>query len=231
MGLAKGLKAITEAQDAATAFSGDRVKVTWLALKDGQKVKARFINELDEESPYFLEQNGVALVASEHTNPADFHRKMVCTMEDEGRCVGCEAFARETPEDKKKNENKSWRPKYRFYINVLIDDGMQKPYVAVWSQGLGKQSAFDMLREYYGITQGITNLEWNLSRKGEKTDTVYTLFANPAGPDKEPFDWTGIEAFPLEAAVLQIPYASQEKFLFGVDKSTSAASITNTAWE
>lgn len=227
MGLAKGLAAMQDAQDKST-FSNDGPKVEWLKLKDGERVTVRFINELDEESPYFIAANDVALVAEEHTNPNDFKRKMVCTRDTEGQCVGCENYAKETKESR--GTKGSWRGKYRFYINLLVNDGKKDPYVAVWSQGLTKQSAFNMLKEYYGETQGITNLTWKLTRQGEGTDTTYTLMPNPLGPDKEPFDWDGVEPFPLEAVVRQIAYVDQEKFLFGHDTPKGEAKNLASEW-
>lgn len=235
MGLGRGLKAFEEAKAASAGFDGEKVEFKWLALTDGQKVKARFMNELDEDSPHYNAKFNTALVASEHTNPDDYKRKIVCTKEETGQCKGCEYYAAETPADREKREGKkSWRPKYRFYINLLIDDGKER-YVAVWSQGLGKQSAFDLLRGYYGDTQGITNLWWTMIRNGTKTDTTYTLY--PAGgPDTEPFDWGTFEAVPLDAVVRNVAYANQEKYLTGAGKvaaegESASSNVSNSAWE
>ena len=118
MGIMKGLKAMEKAIDhprSSTEASG--MKVRWLKLEDGQSIKVRFVNELDEDSPNFDKSRDLAIVVSEHTNPKDYKRKAVCTMDSEGRCFGCEMHRRD-PKAK-------WGGKKRFYANVIVDDGIK----------------------------------------------------------------------------------------------------------
>ena len=58
----------------------------------------------------------------------------------------------------RKEPKSGWRARLRFYTNVLVDDGTEDPYVAVWSQGISKQSAFNTIREYALETGSISNL-------------------------------------------------------------------------
>jgi hypothetical protein len=110
----------------------------------------------------------------------------------------------------------------------LIDDGTEDPYVAVWSQGVSKQSAFNTIREYALETGSVSNLEWKLKRNGQGTETNYTLL--PTKPDSEPFDWSKhTEFFNLEKVVREVPYSEQESFFFGFD-SPSITSATNADW-
>jgi hypothetical protein len=194
-------------------------KVRWLKLADGQSATIRFVEELDADSAHFSEDRGLAVVYAEHTNPKDYKRKAACTMESEGRCYGCE-MARKDPKA-------GWRARNRFYCNVLVDDGLEAPYVAVWSQGISKQSAVPTLMEFYGDTNGISNLTWKIKRNGQGTETNYTLI--PKGPDTEPFDWSALEMNDLEAVLREIPYSEQEAFYFGFD-TPSVTSSTNTDW-
>jgi hypothetical protein len=194
-------------------------KTRWLKLADGQSATIRFVEELDADSSNFADARGLAVVFAEHTNPKDYKRKAACTMETEGRCFGCE-MARKEPKA-------GWRSRNRFYCNVLVDDGLESPYVAVWSQGISKQSAVPMLMEFYGDTNGISNLEWKIKRNGQGTETSYTLI--PKGPDTEPFDWSQYEFFNLEQVLREVPYAEQEAFYLGFD-TPSAMSSTNTDW-
>jgi hypothetical protein len=221
MGIIKGLKEMEKAIDKPRMTTdANAPKVRWLKMEDSQSVKVRFINELDSDSPNFSEERDLAIVVSEHTNPKDYRRKAVCTQDSEGRCFGCE-MARKEPKS-------GWRARLRFYTNLLVDDGLEDPYVAVWSQGVGKQSAFNTIREYVLDTGSISNLTWKMKRQGTGTDTTYVLI--PSAPDTEPYDWSNTEPFNLEKVVREIPYSEQEGFYLGFDAPASAASATNIEW-
>lgn len=218
MSVVKGLKNINALLD-KPKYEGTGTKVKWLKLADGQSVKIRFIEELDEESASYAEDRGLALVVKEHTNPKDYKRKAVDTMDTEGRDWAEEMH--------RKDPKAGWRARLRFYCNVLVDDGIEEPYVAIWSMGVSKQSAFNTIREYALETGSISNLSWKLKRNGQGTETSYTLI--PSVPDTQPFDWSNVTPFPLEMALNKIPYAEQEAFYLGFD--TPAASATsNIDW-
>lgn len=218
MSVVKGLKNINALLD-KPKYDESRAKVRWLKLADGQAVKIRFIEELDEDSPNYSPDRGLALVVKEHTNPKDYKRKAVDTMDDEGRDWAEEMH--------RKDPKAGWRARMRFYCNVLVDDGLEDPYVAIWSMGVSKQSAFNNIREYAIDTGSISNLTWKVKRNGQGTETSYTLL--PSTPDSEPFDWKDIRPFPLESALNKIPYAEQEAFYLGFD-GPSAGSATNMDW-
>ena len=223
MSILRGLKAM-EHLDRSSANLGDGSKVRWLKLEDGQSAKVRFVNELDEDSPNYNAERNVAIVVSEHTNPKDYKRKAVCSMDTEGRCFGCEMARRQTEADRKQG---SWRARFRYYTNLLVDDGIEEPYVAVWSQGVGKQSAFNTLKEYAIDTGSITNRSWRMKRQGSGTDTSYIVL--PSDPDNEKYNWSGIESFDLEKVVRQLPYAEQESFYIGFD-SPMSSDTKNVDW-
>lgn len=217
MSVIKGLKDINAILD-KPKYDNAGLKVRWVKLADGQSAKIRFVEELDSDSAHYSDDRGLSVVISEHTNPKDYKRKAACTVETEGRCFGCE-MARKEPKS-------GWRSKMRFYCNVLVDDGLEDPYIAVWSQGVSKQSAFNTIREYALETGSISNLTWKLKRNGQGTETNYTLI--PTAPDAEPYKWGEYEFFNLEKVVREVPYAEQEAFFFGFD----APSVTsgNTDW-
>ena len=218
MSVIKGLKNINALLDKPKTESSG-LKVRWLRLADGQAAKIRFIEELDSDSAHYSEDRGLAVVVSEHANPKDYKRKAACTMDSLGRCFGCE-MARKEPKS-------GWRARLRFYCNVLVEDGLEDgPYVAVWSQGISKQSAFNTIREYALETGSVSNLQWKLKRNGQGTETNYTMI--PTSPDTEPFDWSSVEPYNLEKVVREVPYAEQEAFYFGFD--TPSATATNTDW-
>ena len=217
MTIVKGLKNISALVD-KPKYEGTGSKVRWLKLADGQAVKIRFIEELDEDSANYNDGRGLALVVKEHTNPKDYKRRALDTMETEGRDWAEEMH--------RKDVKAGWRARLRFYCNVLVDDGMEAPYVAIWAMGVSKQSAFNTIREYALETGSISNIVWKLKRNGQGTETSYTLI--PGTPDKEPFDWSKVEPFPLEKALNKIPYAEQEAYYLGFD--TPGSSSTNADW-
>ena len=216
MTIVKGLKNINALVEKPKSESSG-LKVRWVKLADGQSAKIRFVNELDSDSASFSEDRGLAVVVSEHTNPKDYKRKAACTQETEGRCFGCE-MSRKEPKS-------GWRTRLRFYTNVLVDDGLEDPYIAVWSQGISKQSAFNTIREYALETGSISNLMWKLKRNGQGTETNYTLI--PSTPDSEPFNWSKYQPYNLDKVVREVPYPEQEAFYFGFDTPTTT---TNVEW-
>lgn len=214
MSIYKGLKNIIENMEKSSSpSSGPRVR--WLKLDDGQSIKIRFANELDEDSKHYDPERGAAIVVREHQNPKDYRRKAICTMEDEGRDWAEEMH--------RKDPKAGWGGRPRFYINVLVDDGMEEPYIAVWSMGVAKSASFNTIREYAIESDGITNMQWRLKRNGKGTETSYILMPGPI--DSEPFDWSHYEVFPLENAVRKVPYAEQEAFYMGYSNPTTSTNI------
>jgi hypothetical protein len=218
MSVIKGLKNINALLD-KPKYDSDKPRVRWLKLADSQSVKIRFIEELDEESANYNEGRGLSLVVKEHTNPKDYRRKAVDTMDSEGRDWAEEMH--------RKDPKAGWRGRLRFYCNVLVDDGIEEPYVAIWSMGVSKMSSFNTIREYALETGSISNLTWKLKRNGQGTETSYTLI--PSAPDSEPFAWGEVEPFDLELALTQVPYAEQEAYYLGFD-TPSVTSATNVEW-
>jgi hypothetical protein len=217
MSVIRGLKDI-DALLEKPKTEGSGIKVRWVKLADGQSAKIRFVEELDSDSAHYNESRGLAAVIMEHTNPKDYKRKASCTQESLGRCFGCE-MARKEPKS-------GWRARMRFYCNVLVDDGLEEPYVAVWSQGISKQSAFNTIREYALETGSVSNLQWKLKRNGQGTETNYTLI--PTSPDSEPYNWGQLEPYNLDKVVREVAYPEQEAFYFGFD--TPSTTATNADW-
>lgn len=224
MGIVTGLKAMNQQMEQKT-HSGDGVKGRWLQLKDGQSLKIRFMQEIDPDSPSYIEKAGLAFIAIEHTNPKDYKRKALCTIEDQGRCYGCEMHRRDP--------KAGWKGRSRFYANVLVDDGEEEAYVAIFSQGAGPKSATPEIINYAGETGSISNLNWKLKRTGTATDTNYSIIPLPTA-DAKPIDLDKYELFDLaKTAVRDVEYAEQENFYLGItsDSSNADASSTSSAVE
>lgn len=225
MGIVRGLKAINKHVDAEEAKfngSGDSTPTKWFKLADKQAVKVLFLQELDPDSPNYSKKNDLGFLAVEHVNPKNWRRKAVCSIDDEGACYGCEQH--------KKDWKAGWKQKTRLYINVLVDDGQNDPYVAVLSQGNGPKSITPTLIEYAGEDGTITDKWFKIKRNGAgATDTSYMLMPG-AAHDKNVEDY---ELFDLEKVLRQIPFAEQEAHYRdgeeGSEESVAAAVGTGTA--
>jgi hypothetical protein len=218
MGIVKGLKGINKALDKPSYGESDGTKARWVKLEDGESVKVRFLQELDPDSPNYDSNIGLGFIAVEHTNPADYKRKALCSIDDQGKCWGCEQH--------RKNYKAGWKGRSRLYINVLVDDGKEEPYVAILSQGSSGKTVTPTLIEYAGEMGSITNLMWRIKRSGKGTDTSYTII--PLQKDEAKFDVSSLELYKLEeTAIRDLPYSDQEDFFSGEnsheeEKSTSS---------
>jgi hypothetical protein len=116
-----------------------------------------------------------------------------------------------------------WKARLRYYTNVLVDEGTDEPYVAIWSQGVGPKSpTTTTIVEYAGDTGSITNVIWRLKRTGTGTQTSYSLF--PLTTDESSFDFNGIDLYNLdENSLRQVKYSDQEAFFMGLDADVNAS--------
>ena len=198
---------------------GDGSKARWLKIEDSESVKIRFLQELDPDSPNYNQKNGLGFIAVEHTNPKDYRRKALCSIDDQGKCWGCEQH--------RKDYKAGWKGRSRLYINVLVDDGKEDPYVAILSQGSSGKTITPTLIEYAGEMGSISNLMWRIKRSGTKTDTSYTII--PLAKDEVPFDSSSLELYELEKiAVRDLPYIEQESFFNG-EGSQEEGSATSSS--
>ncbi len=207
MGVLTGLAAFQQAEDE----QGSKVK--WLKLADGQSVKIHFLDDLDGSSSECDHGAGIAVVIPEHKAPSNYMTKMQCTRPD--ACWACDkAIA---------NKKQGWGRTNRFYINVLVDDGTQEPYVAVWSQGTARSAAFDQLKEDFIDNGQIANRWYRLKRTGSTVnDTKYLLRALEA--DSEPFNYGDYERYDLAGLVKEVPYADQAAYLAAPPEEVAEAS-------
>jgi hypothetical protein len=220
MGIVKGLKGLNQVMDKPQSSGGDGTKARWVKLEDSESVKVRFLQELDPDSPTYNEKAGLGFIAVEHTNPKDYRRKALCTMEDQGKCYGCEQH--------RKDYKAGWKGRTRLYINVLIDDGKEDPYVGILSQGSSGKTVTPTLIEYAGEMGSITNLMWRIKRTGTKTDTSYTII--PLAKDESPFDIGALDLYDLETtAVRDLPYTEQDAFFAGEGSHNEEQATTSSS--
>jgi hypothetical protein len=221
MGIVRGLNALNQQME-KSEYSGDGQKGTWLKINDGQSVKIRFMQEIDPDSENYNEKAGTAFIAVEHTNPESYQRKALCSIEDQGRCFGCEQHRRD-PKSK-------WSGKKRFYANVIVDDGVKEPYVAILSQGVSPKSITETVIAWAGETGSITNTLWKVKRTGKgATDTSYSAIPLPTAV-LEPVNFEKYEMFDLEkTAVRNVAYDEQEAFYLGITSDSSDAKSSSVS--
>jgi hypothetical protein len=219
MGIKRGLKSITEHNDALEAKFNDKGdKAKWFSLKANESAKVAFLQELDPDSENFSTKNDLGFLAVEHSNPDDFKRKGVCSA-DEGPCWACEK--NQASWNSVKDYKGGWKQRTRLYINVLVDNGLDEPFVAVLSQGNGPKSVTPALIEQAGEMGTVTDKWFKIKRTGAGfSDTSYTLTAlKEHGLNVEDY-----EVFDLMKVVREVPYEQQEAHYLGGTPSAEAAS-------
>lgn len=219
MGIVKGLKKISAHLDAEEAkFANrssdgeERQKIKWFKLNDKEAVKVIFLQEMDEDSANYSEKNGLGFLAVEHAPNDLFPRKAICTIDEEGACLGCEKH--------REDYKAGWKQKTKLYINVLVDNGVDEPFVAVLSQGNGPKSVTPHVIEQATEIGTITDKWFKIKRNGSgQTDTSYLL--TPLGQhDKNLEDY---EVFDLDQAVRHVPYSQQAAHFFGGTEAAASA--------
>jgi hypothetical protein len=208
MGFLTGLASVNETLNKRSGGDfEERVKAKWLSLKDGESAKIIFLQELDEGSPNYSEKNGVAKFFLEHSNPDNWRKKAECTV-DEGTCYGCQ---------------RGWRQSVMMYVNVLVDNGKDEPYVAVYSRGTGKGSVAKQLLEIAAdedFNHSISDKLFKFSRTGKtKDDTTYTLGILKAH-DKSVDDY---ELYDLTKVVFHVNPDRQEAYYLDGQEAEAGA--------
>lgn len=200
MSVIKGLAAIQ--QEMAKRPQGgdfeDRPKARYVSIKDGQSVKMIVLQEIDEDSPNYNAELGTAIFVLMHTNPDNWQKSAKCTA-DLGECFGCK---------------KGWKQKILLFTNVLIDDGKEEPYVAIFNKGLGKgsvaQSLINMASDE-DFDYSVSDKTFKFTRTGEKTKTTYSLDALPKPHTKNLSDYAD-KLFDLEKYVFTVSPEKQEAY-------------------
>ncbi len=210
MSVKRGLK------DFQDDLDGTGGKIRYMKLDDKQTVTVQFLDDLDD-SPAVEAGAGKAALISEHKSPHNFKRKAQCTrdMESEGeRCYACDK-AIATPKS-------GWGRTKRLYVNVLVDDGKDEPYVAVWNMGVARNAAWDILLDEFLESGSIADTPWRVRRSGKDTATTYTIKRLEGGPA----DFAAFERYDLDEVTRLIPYDEQEAHYAGQVEAAPAEDAT-----
>lgn len=200
MSVIKGLAAI-QAEMAKRPQGGDfedRPKARYVAVEDGKSIKLICLQEIDEGSPNFNAKLGTSIFVLMHTNPDNWKKSAKCTI-DQGSCYGCD---------------KGWKQKMLLFINVLVDDGKEDPYVAIFNKGIGKGSVANSLIAMAGdddFDNSISDKTFKLSRTGTKTKTTYSLDALPKPHGKDLTKYAD-SLYDLEQYIFTVSPEKQEAY-------------------
>jgi hypothetical protein len=164
----KGLAAIQQelAKRPQSGDFEDKPKARYVNVDSGGSIKITPLQEIDEGSPNYLADNGLAVFVLMHSNPDNWKKSAKCTA-DLGDCYGCKH---------------GWRQKVLLFLNVLVDDGNEDPYVAIFNRGLGKGSVAQALLDMAAdddFNMSITDKTFKFTRTGSKKDTTYSLSPLP----------------------------------------------------
>jgi hypothetical protein len=188
----------------------------YLSLKDGDKFRIRFLQELAKDGKGYDEDAGTAFVTNIHVSPYDFKKKVACTIDNEKldhRCWGCEQVV----------VDPKWRPKTRVLINVaVLDNGDWTSKVV--DQTFSDSHIMSQLVEYASEYGSITDRDYNISRTGKgMNDTAYRLI--PLDPKPRNSDIDSLELAELDSVYRVLPYDEQQEFfLEGAEKASTPAS-------
>ncbi len=211
----KSLKELRQMQQeqADRRAAGDRPKATWLSSrlgKNGDSVKFRFLQELDEDAAGYDEARGLGLIVMEHDSPwlpGSPSKHARCTMETEGQCYGCEVSVSKIEGAYK------WKAKPKIYVNVLVtpekEGDAPETMIASWR---ANSDVVKFLLSHAEAYDTLLNMAFKITRNGQKTDTTYTIM--PLMSDKVlaqlPLD--GAELYDLEQYIIKVPYEKQPEY-------------------
>lgn len=205
MGLYEGLDQIKKYQEELERRrQAAENKANWLSMKDKETVKLRFLQEFDKSASGYNEEAGLAFIATEHTNPANYRRRALCTA-DEGACYGCEMH--------QKDWQAGWGAKSRMYINALVERADGEREVAIVSHSnSSKATLTPMLLMQAVEANTVTDRWWRMTRNGTKKTTNYTPMPLAETNDIDVTDYLS-QMFDLkEVAVRHVPYEEQAEF-------------------
>ncbi len=173
-----------------------RGESSFLKLRDGQSVTVRFLQELDESGKYYSPDRGLAITIFDHIDPDNYSVRFLCTLDEEGRCPGCERVA----------INKRWRRRSRLFINAWVEE---LKAVKVVTTGFSSKSIGGLLVEYAEDFETLCDRNYKLRRSGEGIQTSYRLLPR----EVTPFDFSKVSLIDLTQFATYMPYDDVVKMI------------------
>jgi hypothetical protein len=197
----KKIKALREAE-AKRREARERPKAEWYRLPKGKEKEGstlKFLQEIDDESPNYNPDRGLAIVVVEHQapGPKGYQARGLCTIEVEGRCRACER-------NQSEEEFGQWRQRTNLYVNVL--DGADNTVKILSTNFYGAFA--NALIDFAEMNDSITDTHFKVAKPGARTEP-WSLTENK----KASLDESGVELWDLErCAVRHIPYDEQDAY-------------------
>lgn len=167
-GIVTGIAAMREAVKTRPKLE----KIDFFKLDDGKSVMVRFLQEIDKDSEYYVEENGLGFLAYVLSPPtADGWKYRYVVNEDNEHLL---------------EDVGDWDRKGRLFINLEVNVGTEDE--PVWKPQLwdASKAVLRQLLEWSDDLGGITQKEFKISRNGSGTSTTYILMPKkdvPAGRD------------------------------------------------
>lgn len=194
----------------------DGPKLQFLTLKDGESVKVRFLQEMDEDSKNFNPKRGIGMGAIEHQGlDSKFKYRALCTIES-GKCWPCE----QVRQAKKGDPATKYSQRRNYYINALVDFGDgEEPQVYIINRGLNS-SFIAQLMDEVDEEETIMGQTYKITRQGEGTGTTWMLRPLPRDTTFDSVELDEVETFDIGKRVLRsVPYEiDYENKQFGQEK-------------
>lgn len=200
----KNLKEVAASVQSSTGGGG------FMKLKDGQSVTVRFLQELDTKGKNYDPERGLAVSVFEHSNPENFAQKFLCTMGEEGVCLGCERVVIDS----------KWKKRSRLYINAYVVEDNQVQIVAT---GFSAKGIGQALIEYADDFGTISDRNYKLKRQGEGLRTAYTVYPR----DISPFEFGDVEVRNLETVAR---YRTYDECVELIEGSNTKDLSSNSDW-
>lgn len=219
----KGLQGLKDYQEknAAPQYE-EREKVEYVKWPRPKKagdpvtLRGRFLNEIDESSPHYDPEAGLAVIVVEHQGPGKegYKRRAECTVEEDENgvphnCIPCE---RRWKANQDKTEDwKNWRKgNPRMYLNFAYINEEGEEVVGVYNAPVEGQNIISTLLAYAEDGGSITNREFKITRSGTGTDTKYVAVAlKEEDFEKKASEY---ELQNIAAAPLKVKYEQQARF-------------------
>lgn len=176
----------------------------FFSLQSGDSYKIRFRQELTEDSKFFDESLGTALIIPVVTSPVNWKWRVASTAslsEYNYRCWATEQVSMDS----------RWRPRPHLLVNVAVEmDGTWEPRIL--DTTFNQRHIALIMMEYAKEFGTIIDRYYKYSRTGSgSSDTNYTLI--PLGQSEMPPEILSLPMHDLEKTYMTIPYEKQKSYL------------------
>lgn len=176
----------------------------FFSLQNGESYKIRFRQELTEDSKFFEESLGTAIIIPVVTSPVNWKWRVASTATLSAYNYRCWATEQVSMDSR-------WRPRPHLLVNVSVEmDGVWEPRIL--DTTFNQRHIALIMMEYAKEFGTVTDRYYKYSRTGSgSSDTNYTLI--PLGQSEMPAEILSSPMHDLEKTYMTIPYEKQKTYL------------------